>query len=139
MDKVYNQQIDAALVEAAIKAPLFAQVELVAALQANLNKSLLPDGTASRLVEVMNNIIGYDIRIKNREESFVRARCIVAYVARTIVKMKQEDTARLLKLHSSNIPYYLEKMQMIMTSPFYPDYIQLFNEYVTRLENYGKS
>lgn len=139
MDKVYNKPTDAALVEAIQAAPLATRIELAIKLQANLRNTLLPTECESRLVEVMNGMVGFDIRIRSKEEPFVRARCVVCYVARSVVGLKQVAVARLLKISGTDVCYLTEKMRGVVTSPFFPDYIRLFEEYVTRLENYGKS
>ena len=114
------------LTQEAIGLPRQARLNLVRELQ----RSFLQDRpVAERLremVDVMNALVGFDIRTQSRKRDYVRARDIVAYEARKEGYF-YADIGAALNLHHSSVVVACRNMAYILDEgrPFYNDYYDL--------------
>ena len=140
MDTICNTQANAAGMVELTRAALDAPLETRIALAWLLNKNLEAFGLhkqADKMLGTMNELAGFNIAYRSRRAEYVRARCVYAFVAHNL-GMNNSEVARQLGVTYTNVTYYCDIMEKAFTSPFFPDYVELYNNFIKKLNDYGK-
>lgn len=137
MDSLHHSEDNAAALVELSRAVLDAPMEDRIILAWLLEKSVEAPGLqkdAPRLLEMMNELVGFDITARRRNAEYVRARVVFAFVA-VHLGMNYTQVGRLLGVTWTNVIYYCDVMGNALTSPFFVDYVNLYKEFIKRLNN----